>query len=76
MIQMGQMPLTLPQKLWAWIPPLTNYDLGQNRRIKSNQLDAKLDYYNILNAKSNINITLGTILSRQEFNSSIISVFR
>jgi hypothetical protein len=50
---------------------LTNYDLGQNRRIKSNQVDAKLDYYNILNAKSNINITLGTILSRQEFNSNI-----
>ncbi|WP_297693302.1 carboxypeptidase-like regulatory domain-containing protein [uncultured Eudoraea sp.] len=47
------------------------YDLGQNRRIKSNQLDAKLDYYNILNAKSNINLTLGVILSRQEFNSNI-----
>jgi hypothetical protein len=50
---------------------LTTYDLGQNRRIKSNQVDAKLDYYNILNAVSNINITLGTILSRQEFNSTI-----
>ncbi|MET6991584.1 TonB-dependent receptor [Sediminicola arcticus] len=50
---------------------LTNYDLGQNRRIKSNQVDAKLDYYNILNAKSNINFTFGTILSRQEFNSNI-----
>lgn len=50
---------------------LTNYDLGENRLIKSNQLDAKLDYYNILNAKSNINLTLGTILSRQEFNSDI-----
>ena len=50
---------------------LNNYDLGQNRRIKSNQLDAKLDYYNILNAKSNINFTLGTILSRQDFNSNI-----
>lgn len=50
---------------------LTNYDLGQNRKIKSNQLDAKLDYYNIINATSNINITLGTILSRQEFNSNI-----
>ncbi len=50
---------------------LTNYNLGQNRRIKSNQLDAKLDYYNILNAKSNINLTFGTILSRQEFNSNI-----
>lgn len=50
---------------------LNNYDLGQNRRIKSNQLDAKLDYYYILNAKSNLNLTLGTILSRQEFNSNI-----
>lgn len=50
---------------------LTNYNLGQNRRIKSNQLDAKLDYYNIINGKSNINITLGTILSRQEFNATI-----
>ena len=55
----------------GFITSLNNYDLGQNRRIKSNQLDAKLDYYNILNAKSNINLTLGTILSRQEFNSNI-----
>ena len=47
------------------------YTLEQDRRVKSNQLDAKLDYYNILNAKSNINLTLGTILSRQEFNSKI-----
>ncbi|MFD1615635.1 carboxypeptidase regulatory-like domain-containing protein [Gelatiniphilus marinus] len=50
---------------------LNNYNLGQNRRIKSNQLDAKLDYYNILNAKSNINFTLGAILSNQQFNSNI-----
>ncbi len=50
---------------------LTNYDLGQNRKIKSNQLDAKLDYYRILNSKSNLNLTFGTILSRQEFNSNI-----
>jgi hypothetical protein len=50
---------------------LNNYDLAQNRRIKSNQLDAKFDYYNILNDKSNINFTLGTILSSQEFNSNI-----
>ncbi len=47
------------------------YDINQERRIKSNQLDAKLDYYHILNAQSNLNFTLGTILSRQEFNSDI-----
>ncbi|PQJ15368.1 carboxypeptidase-like regulatory domain-containing protein [Aureicoccus marinus] len=50
---------------------LNNYDLRQNRNIFSNQLDAKLDYYHILNAKTNINLTLGTILSRQEFDSNI-----
>ena len=50
---------------------LNNYDLVQDRRIKSNQLDAKLDYFNILNQKSNLNLTLGTILSRQEFNSDL-----
>ncbi len=50
---------------------LTTYDLGQNRRIKSNQLDAKLDYFHILNQRSNINFTFGTILSRQEFDSNI-----
>jgi hypothetical protein len=47
------------------------YNLNQDRRIKSNQLDAKLDYYNILNPKSNINLTLGIILSNQQFNSNI-----
>jgi len=50
---------------------LDNYSLGQDRRIKSNQLDAKLDYYNILNAKSNLNLTLGTILSKQQFDSNL-----
>ncbi|MCB0383141.1 MAG: TonB-dependent receptor [Psychroserpens sp.] len=47
------------------------YNLNQNRRIKSNQLDAKIDYYYILNNKSNINVTFGTILSNQKFNSNI-----
>ncbi|MEH6535346.1 MAG: carboxypeptidase-like regulatory domain-containing protein [Psychroserpens sp.] len=47
------------------------YNLNQDRRIKSNQLDAKVDYYYILNNKSNINLTLGTILSNQKFKSNI-----
>lgn len=47
------------------------YNINQEQRIKTNQLDAKLDYYNILNTKSNINLTLGTILSNQKFNSNI-----
>ncbi|MGC6421979.1 MAG: carboxypeptidase regulatory-like domain-containing protein [Flavobacteriaceae bacterium] len=50
---------------------MTDFNLGQNRKIYSNQLDAKLDYYHILNQKSNLNLTLGTILSYQAFDSSI-----
>ncbi|OUR92625.1 TonB-dependent receptor [Flavobacteriales bacterium 34_180_T64] len=48
-----------------------NYDIAQEKRVKSNQVDAKLDYWNILNLKSNINFTLGTILSHQTFDSEI-----
>ena len=49
----------------------SNYNIAQDKRIRSNQLDAKLDYWNILNLKSNINFTLGTILSNQKFDSEI-----
>ena len=48
-----------------------NYDIGQEKRVKSNQIDAKLDYWNILNQKSDMNFTFGTIYSNQKFNSDI-----
>ena len=47
------------------------YNIAQDKRVKSNQLDAKLDYWNILNKKSDINLTFGTIYSKQEFDSEI-----
>jgi hypothetical protein len=47
------------------------YNVSQNKRVKTNKLDAKVDYYYVLNSKSNININLGTTLSKQQFNSSI-----
>ncbi len=50
---------------------LSLYNVAQEKRVKSNQLDAKLDYWNVLNTKSNINFTLGTIYSKQDFNSNI-----
>jgi hypothetical protein len=50
---------------------MNSYSLGQNRKILSNQLDAKLDHYYLIGPKSNINFTLGTILSQQEFSSNI-----
>ena len=45
------------------------YTLEQDRKVKSNQLDAKLDYYYILNQKSNLNFVAGTISSQQNFDS-------
>lgn len=52
-------------------PDQEDYNVAQERRIKSNQLDAKVDYYHIINPKSNLNLTLGTILSRQNFDSNL-----
>lgn len=50
------------------------FDINQNKNITSNKLDAKVDYYYILNSKSNINFTLGSTLSRQDFNSNLFDV--
>lgn len=50
------------------------YNINQDRQIESNQIDAKLDYWNILNSKSNINFTLGAIYSRQIFNSNLFQI--
>ncbi|SEF43084.1 carboxypeptidase regulatory-like domain-containing protein [Flavobacterium urumqiense] len=49
-------------------------DSNQNRFVKTNKLDAKLDYYYMLTPKSNINVTLGNTYSNQNFNSSIFQV--
>ena len=46
-------------------------DLIQNKNTTTNKLDAKLDYFYLLTPKSNINLTLGTTLSRQSLTSSI-----
>ncbi|MFE3868075.1 TonB-dependent receptor [Flavobacterium sp. LS2P90] len=49
-------------------------DINQNRFVKTNKLDAKLDYYYMLTPKSNINVTLGNTYSNQNFNSGIFQV--
>ncbi|MGZ0015309.1 carboxypeptidase regulatory-like domain-containing protein [Yeosuana sp. AK3] len=49
----------------------SGFNIAQDKRVKSNQVDAKLDYWNILNQKSDINFTVGTIYSKQDFNSNI-----
>lgn len=50
------------------------YTLEQDRKVKSNQLDAKLDYYYILNQKSNLNFVAGTISSQQNFDSRFFQI--
>ncbi|WP_203257591.1 carboxypeptidase regulatory-like domain-containing protein [Hyunsoonleella ulvae] len=55
-------------------PDQIGYNVNQTRRVKTNQLDAKLDYWNILNDKSNINFTLGITTSRQDFNSDLFQL--
>jgi hypothetical protein len=52
-------------------PGANPYDISQNKRVKTNKLDAKLDYYYVINAKSNLNFKAGTTLSKQQFNSNI-----
>ncbi|MFD2725225.1 carboxypeptidase regulatory-like domain-containing protein [Hyunsoonleella rubra] len=55
-------------------PDQIGYNVNQNRRVKSNQMDAKLDYWNILNDRSNINFTLGAMVSQQDFNSNLFQL--
>ncbi len=51
------------------------FALDQEKIIRTNKTDAKLDYYWVLNKKSNLNFTLGTTQSRQHFDSGIFEIF-
>ncbi|NNM24360.1 MAG: outer membrane beta-barrel protein [Flavobacteriaceae bacterium] len=50
------------------------FNINQEKNIKTHKLDAKIDYYHVLNNTSNINITLGSTLSNQKFNSNIFQL--
>src|SRR5690606_7664634 len=52
----------------------SNFDINQEKRVKTSKLDAKIDHYYIINNKSNLNFTLGTTQSRQRFNSAIFQI--
>ena len=47
------------------------YDLTQSKKTNTNKIDAKFDYYYLLTPKSNINFTLGSTFSSQDFTSRI-----
>ena len=50
------------------------FNINQEKNIKTSKLDAKIDYYYVINNKSNINFTLGSTLSAQKFNSNIFQL--
>ncbi|HZH70526.1 MAG TPA: TonB-dependent receptor, partial [Flavobacteriaceae bacterium] len=50
------------------------YNINQERRIQTNKLDAKIDYYYVINNTSNLNFSIGTTQSRQQFNSAIFQI--
>ncbi|MDO1512075.1 TonB-dependent receptor [Maribacter confluentis] len=50
------------------------YNINQVKTVVTNKVDAKVDYYRVLGSKSNINLTLGTTQSNQNFNSGIFQI--
>ena len=65
---------TQPFDLSGYVSGQNRNDLNQDRFVKTNKLDAKLDYYYMVTPKSNINITLGNTYSYQDFNSHIFQM--
>ena len=63
-----------PFNLSDYVSGQNRNDINQNRFVKTNKIDAKLDYYYMLTNKSNINVTLGNTYSNQNFNSSIFQI--
>ncbi|MFC5047153.1 carboxypeptidase-like regulatory domain-containing protein [Aquimarina hainanensis] len=47
------------------------YDINQEKEIRTNKLDSRLDYYRVLTKKSNLNFYAGNTLSHQRFTSRI-----
>lgn len=52
----------------------SNFNINQDRFVTTNRIDAKLDYYLITGKKSNLNFTVGTTQSFQNFDSNIFQI--
>lgn len=62
---------TQPFNLTDYVSGQLRNDINQQRFVKTNKFDTKVDYYYMLTPKSNINITLGDTYSHQNFDSRI-----
>lgn len=56
------------------LQPADRYNINQDKTVKTNKVDGKVDYYYVLNNVSNLNFTLGTTFSNQRFNSGIFQI--
>lgn len=63
-----------PFDLGIIVQPSGRYNINQDRLVRTNKVDAKVDYYYAMSAKSNLNITVGDTYSRQNFNSDLFQV--
>jgi len=50
------------------------YNINQQKLVESTKLDAKADYWRVLNKKSNINFTVGTSKVNQDYNTNIFQI--
>ncbi len=50
------------------------FNINQQKNVRTHKLDAKIDYYYVINNKSNLNFTLGGTFSDQSFNSNIFQL--
>ena len=50
------------------------FNTNQQKNVITNKVDAKVDYYYVLNNTSNLNFTLGTTYSNQLFDSNIFQI--
>jgi len=65
---------TQPFNLIGYLSGQNRNDLSQNRFVKTNKFDTKIDYYYMVTPKSNFNVTIGNTNSNQNFNSSIYQI--
>ncbi|WP_426064459.1 carboxypeptidase-like regulatory domain-containing protein [Flavobacterium sp. DSP2-3-1] len=63
-----------PFSLAGYVAGQNRNKINQSRFVKTNKIDAKLDYYYMVTPKSNINVTLGNTYSYQNFNSGIFQI--
>src|SRR5690606_36686476 len=52
-----------------------SYNINQNKTVKTNNIDAKVDYYNVLSNLSNLKFSVGRTYSNLKFYSGIFQIF-